>query len=129
MTALDCKIVKTDTRLGIAIGWAITSTIDGKPHHDRQGDWIPDSVAAEAFAKFAEGDRVMKLDHAGSARGKVLWMFPLDRDTQDSLGLSGNTTGVIIGVKPDDPAILDRFGKDLHGFSIGGRGTIEEVTE
>lgn len=127
MSALDCKVVKTDKRLGVCIGWSVISTIDGEPYFDRQSDHIPDSVAAEAFLKFAEGDRIMKLDHSGSARGKVVWMFPLDRDTQTSLGLTSNVTGVIIGVRPDDPSILDRFGKDLHGFSIGGSGTIEEL--
>lgn len=126
---LDATIVKTDKRLGIAVGWAVVSTVNGARYFDRQGDWISDEVAAEAFAKFAEGDRVMKLDHSGSARGKVLWIFPLDRSTQDALGLVSNQTGVIIGVKPDDPAILDRFGEDLHGFSIGGRGQIEEEPE
>lgn len=136
MTTLDCKIVKTDKRLGIAIGWAVvthTKSADGswEPYFDRQSDHIESHAASSAFLKFAEGDRTLLLNHDASqgVKGRCLWMFSMDSDTQAALGLHGDKQGVIIGVKPDDASILDRFGVDLHGFSIAGRGTIEEVSD
>lgn len=135
---LEATIVKADRRLGVLLGWATVSEVKDPitgawvPHHDLQGDHLPMSVAAEAFLRFAEGDRKMLIDHevGKGVHGKVLWMFALDADTQASLGLTGDRTGVIVGVKPSDPGVLDRFAdNDLRGWSIGGRGTIEELDE
>lgn len=133
---VETTIVKADKRLGVLLGWATVSEVKDPvtgewiPHHDLQGDHLPMSVAADAFLRFAEGDRTMLIDHDASkgVHGKVLWMFALDADTQASLGLTGNKTGVIVGVKPSDPTVLDRFEKhELRGWSIGGRGTIEDI--
>jgi len=127
------EIVKVDKRLGIAVGWAlITATDNGnglQPYHDLHGDHCPDDVAEAAFAKFAEGDRTMLVDHTGQSRGRCLWIFPLTAAIAASLKITTKTTGVLIGVKPDDPALLDEFGKSIHGFSIGGRGHITEETD
>lgn len=125
------EIVKVDKRLGIAVGWAlITATDDGagfQPYYDLHNEHCPDDVAEAAFAKFAEGERTLLFDHSGKARGRCLWIFPLTAEIAKSLNITTKTTGVLIGVKPDDPSTLDRFGVDLHGFSVGGFGTIEEV--
>lgn len=130
------EIVKVDKRLGIAVGWAlITATDDGsgaglQPYYDLHGDHCPDDVAEAAFAKFAEGDRVMLFNHDASQgiKGRCLWIFPLSATIAKSLNITTQTTGVLIGVKPDDPALLDEFGKSIHGFSIGGRGHVTEET-
>ncbi|MEI5677358.1 XkdF-like putative serine protease domain-containing protein [Mesorhizobium sp. CCNWLW179-1] len=121
-------ICKTDRSLGLIIGWALVSTIAGKPYFDRQGDHVPDDQATKAFARFMEGDRILKLNHTGSVKGRVIFCFPLSADIARSVGIQTQQTGVLIGVKPDDPAILDMFDAGrIGGFSIGGRGTKTET--
>ncbi|MBP2444840.1 XkdF-like putative serine protease domain-containing protein [Rhizobium leguminosarum] len=127
MTA-PVRIAKVDRSLGIVFGWTVISTVDGAEFVDSQNDHIPEAVALEAFAKFAAGERTLKLDHTGSSRGTILFIFPLTSDIAASLGIVTKQTGIVIGVKPDDPAILDQFADGrLQGFSIGGRGEIHEV--
>jgi len=128
MNTKPIQIAKIDKKLGVVFGWCVISTVNGQEFIDSQNDHISEAVALEAFTKFAAGNRTLKLDHKGDARGTILFIFPLMADIARSLGISTSQTGVIIGVKPDDPAILDRFADgSLRGFSIGGVGQVQEV--
>ena len=121
------KLVKSLPSLGILVGWACVCTVDGKEFVDSQGDHISDDVATEAFAKFAAGDRQLKLEHRGASIGTVLWILPITAEIAAALGIATRKTGVVIGVKPNDPDMIARFERgEITGLSIGGRGSIED---
>jgi hypothetical protein len=122
-------VAKVDQGLGLVFGFAIVCKIDGEDYFDVQGDHIPEDAMLAAACEFMQGARVAKEMHAGDAKGTVVFAFPLTGEIAKALGIESPKTGLLIAMKPDDPAILEKFRSgEYTGFSIGGRrGEDEEV--
>lgn len=118
------EIAKVDDALGLVIGWAIISKIDGEPYFDTQGDHIPEAAMLEATLDFMESARIAKEMHEGDKKGDIVFGFPLTTEIAKSLGIKTAKTGFLIGFKPASPEILAKFKDGTYtGFSIGGRVT------
>ncbi len=126
----ECKVAKIDEELGIVFGWAVICKENGEDYYDVQGDHVEEDGLVDAVADFMEHSRVAKEMHKGSARGSVIFAFPMVTDIAKSLGIQTSTTGLLVGMKPD-PKMLEKFKSgELTGFSIGGsRIEDEEVIE
>lgn len=124
-----CRVLKVDTELGVVFGFAIISRIDGEPYVDSQGDFIDEPVMLEAATKFMSGDRAAKEMHIGDAIGHVVFCWPLTADVSRAMGISSAMTGLAVGVRFNDEAVLAKFKRgELTGFSIGGTGKREART-
>lgn len=126
MRARVLKILKsTDGQRGLVFGHAIVCKIGGEPYVDTQDHHIPEDVMLDAAAEFAAGDRAMKVMHDGEVVGEVLFMWPHTTDVAEAFGLSADVTGLMVGVKPSSPEVLEKFHSgELSGFSIAGDGWI-----
>ena len=119
---------KVDETAQIAYGWAIVCTENGQEYVDLQGDHIPEDVMVKAAIDFAANSRVGKDMHAGDRIGDCLFTYPITKNSAE-LGVPTAKTGLLIGFKPDDPAMLDLIKQGKRtGFSIGGFVT-ESVEE
>lgn len=126
---LDCRVAKVDDSLGIVFGWAIISTQDGAPYVDTQGDYIPDSAVMKASVKFAKGKR-QGGDMHRVEDGTVLFMFPLTEEVAKAFDIECDTTGLMIGMAPDNEETLEKFRSgERTGFSIGGRRVTDTPRE
>lgn len=116
-------IAKVSDELGIVFGYAIISKIDGQEYYDTQGDHIPEDVMLKAAADFMVNGAVAKEMHVGGVKGRVVFAWPMTEDIMKSMGISASQTGLMIGMKPDNPDMLQKFKDGTYsGFSIGGRG-------
>lgn len=124
------EVIKVDEGLGLVLGWAVICKQMGEDYFDVQGDHIEEDALVEATAEFMEHSRVAKEMHNGSGRGTVVFAFPLTTEIAKSFGIRTETTGLMIGMRPD-PEMLEKFKSgELRGFSIGGiRLEDEEVSE
>lgn len=124
------RILKTDTSLGIVFGFAIVCKIDGEDYFDLQGDNIPEDAMAKAATDFMSELRVGKAMHEGEQIADVVFAFPLTTDVAKALDIETKQTGLLIGFKPRDPAMLERFASgEYTGFSIGGDRIDDELAE
>lgn len=122
----EFQIAKVDAALGLVFGYAIVCAVDGEPFYDGQGDYIPEDVMLRASAAFMQTDRAAKEMHSGGVAGRVVFAFPLTEDIAASLGIKARKSGLLIAMKPDDPAMLERFANgELCGFSIAGTAYVE----
>lgn len=130
MKRFDAAIAKVDDTLGIAFGFAIVCATSGKPYYDLQGDHVPEDAMAKAATDFMTTARVAKLMHEGDPIGSVVFAWPMTQSIADALGIRTQKTGLLVGIKPDDPQVLEQFRTgQLTGFSIGGsRIEDEEVS-
>lgn len=129
MKAFDIStgICKVDDNLGLVMGFAIVCKKDGQDYFDVQGDHIPEDAMLGAAVDFMQNSRVAKEMHAGDQKGAVLFAFPLTAEIAKSFGIETKTTGLMIAMKPDDPAMLAKFKDGTYtGFSIGGRRITDE---
>lgn len=112
---------KVSRELGVIFGWALTSKIGGQDHFDKHGDNVTDEAILEAAVEFMAGDRVAKEMHTGTRKGQVIFALPLTDELKKSFGITCDKSGLIVGIKPDDPKVLDKFlSGEYRGFSIGG---------
>ncbi len=132
---VTAEVVKVDEELGLVMGWAIVSTIDGKPYFDKQGDHIPDESMLHAATDFMLNSRIAGEMHKDEGdlekvedRGSVVFAFPMTAEVASSFGIVTKKTGLMIAMRPDEE-MLEKFREgELTGFSIGGkRGDDEEV--
>jgi hypothetical protein len=124
------EFFKVDDDLGIAYGWAIVSTENGKPYFDLQGDHIPEEVMVEALFDFSKNSRVGKDMHAGDQTGEHVFIYPMTKATMSGLGITGEKTGAIVGYKPTNKADLAQIKSGARtGFSIGGVLIASDETE
>lgn len=106
---------------GIAYGWAVVSTIDGTPYQDLQGDYIPADTIPDVAADFMARARVGKDMHAGDQVADVIFAWPATDEINKGVEYSGRKTGLLIGWRPYDKALLDKIAAgERVGFSIGG---------
>jgi hypothetical protein len=121
------QLLKADDNLGLIFGWAIVSSENGEPYYDTQGDHIPEDAMLSAAADFMLSNRSMKVMHEGKKAGSVVFAWPMTEEIARAMGISGERTGLMIAVKPDNPNVLARFrDKQYTGFSIGGTRLIDE---
>ena len=130
---LTLKQARIDEGHRMAIGWAVISTIDGEPYVDTDDDWIPDDVVFDAAVRYAGGDRVGKVMHAGATVGRVVLVMPLTIDVMKALGVESAFSGLAVGMKLDegiagDAALEAVKAGILKGFSIGGGLARRKVT-
>ena len=129
ISAVKVGVCKVDDELGLVIGWAVISTIKGEPYFDTQGDHIPDVVMLKMATHFMENVRAAKEMHAGPTIGKYVFAWPMTADIAKAMGVATPQTGLMVGMKPDSDAILQKFRDGTYtGFSIGGSGAREEVS-
>lgn len=113
--------------LGLVFGWAIVCKERGRPYFDTQGDHIPEESMLKAATDFMLTKRDLKVMHKGKRVGTVVFAWPVTKDIAKAMGLDGTRTGLMIGVKPDSPTIVDRFRDGQYtGFSIGGNRLVDE---
>lgn len=118
---VSTDFLKFDTSLGIALGFAIISKVDGEDYFDVQGDHIPEAAMLKAATDFMMNSRVGKTMHEGEQTGDVVFAFPLTTEIARSLEIATKRTGLLIGFKPSDPDTLEKLAKgEFTGFSIGG---------
>lgn len=114
-------VTKVDDDLGVVFGWAIVSTVKGDPYFDVQGDYIPDGSMLKATTDFMEDGRVGKDMHAGDQVGVIVHSMPLTKEIAKAFGITCEKTGWMVGYKPFDRALLEKFRSgEYTGFSIGG---------
>lgn len=127
---LKCEVAKVDSDLGIVFGYAIVCKQDGEEYFDTQGDFIPEQTMLEATAEFMAGDRVAKNMHRGEQVGQVVYGFPVTEEIAKSLGMTSDRTGFIVGMRPDQPQLLEKYRTgEYTGFSIGGRRIKDTVVD
>ncbi len=118
-----------DGTAGIAYGWAIVCTENDAEYTDLQGDHIPESVMVDAAVDFALNSRVGKDMHAGDKVGDV-FVYPITKGSASGLGISTTKTGLLIGFRPHDPALLELIKTGARaGFSIGGTLTESDASK
>lgn len=125
---MNTHVVKVDDGLGLVFGWAVVSRVAGSPYFDSQGDFIDEPVMLRAAADFMAKSRTAREMHDGVDRGTIVFAWPLTVEIAKAFGLTTDTTGLMIAMKPDSPEVLRKFREGTYtGFSIGGRGLREEV--
>jgi Putative phage serine protease XkdF len=124
------RILKVDESHGLVLGYAIVCKRDGKDYFDLQGDHIPEDAMLGAAVEFMLQSRAAKEMHAGDVNGKILFAWPLTTDIAKAFGIETATTGLMIAMKPDDPAMLAKFRDGTYtGFSIGGSRMKDEIVD
>ena len=123
------EILKVDKSLGLVFGYAIVCKIDGEDHYDLQGHHIPENVMLKAMTNFMDGGgAAAKEMHTGANIGKVVFAFPMTTEIAKALDIGVKQTGAIIAMKPDNKDVLLKYASGAYtGFSIGGKGTLEDA--
>lgn len=122
----NCAITKVDDELGLVMGFAIVSTIDGEDYYDSQGDNITEKAMLEAAVDFMKDSREAHDMHNGEKMGEVLFSLPLTSDIAKSLNIETSRTGLIIGMMPSDDVLAKFKDGTYTGFSIGGKRIEDE---
>lgn len=126
---MDVTILKVDKSLGLVFGWAIICKNKGEDYYDlnidkSSGERVPEHITEaamlEAAMDFMNSSRVAKEMHSGEEKGNVPFAFPLTTEIAKAMGLSGETTGLMIAMKPSKDVLAKFLDGRLTGFSIGG---------
>lgn len=126
----EYQFVKIDEELGIVFGWAIVSSVDGEPYFDIQNDHIPEDSMLKATSEFMEDVRVGGEMHTGTQVGVVIHSMPLTADIAKAFGIECDRTGWMVGYKPYNKDVLEKFRSgEYTGFSIGGGRILDEHVE
>jgi len=128
-TKIECEFSKVDRKHGLVFGYAIVCKVDGVDYWDVQDDHIPEYSMLAAATKYMMSDRPIKEMHAGPYKGMVVFAFPITTDIAlSTFGFVPKKTGLLIGMKPYDPIVLDKFESgEYTGFSIGGKRITDRV--
>lgn len=131
----EAQVLKVHKRLGLVVGYAIVSKIQGEEYFDHHGDHIPEDAMLKASVDFMRNSRVSGDMHQrnddGTAKrdGEVVFAFPMTTDIAKSLDIQVEKTGLLIGIMPS-VEVLDKFESgEYTGFSIGGRRVRDEAVE
>lgn len=132
----EATFLKVEESHGLIIGFSIVCEEDGEPYYDlgqvingvRVRDHITPAAMLKAAIEFMADSRVASDMHERDADGNpvkcgdVLCAFPLTAEIAASLDIVTKRTGLLVAIKPSDPAVLDKARKgEYRGFSIGGR--------
>lgn len=126
-TTFNCEISKVDEGLGLVFGFAIVCKENGVDHYDLQGHHIPEAVMLEAVTEFSKAEMVAKDMHRGDQIGEVAFLFPLTAEVAKAFDITSTKTGLMIAMRPGADVLAKFASKEYTGFSIGGKGTLEEV--
>ena len=145
--SIQAEVLKVDSELGIVFGWAIVCKEDGEDYYDLQGDHIPEDSMLKAAAEFMQLSRTAGNMHRTVGRGyydeeqflsgqlvetvgSIVFAFPLTTDLAKACNIRSKRSGLLIGMKILDKAILDKFKDGTYtGFSIGGSRIQDEVVD
>jgi hypothetical protein len=141
MTALTSTtdILKVDDELGVVFGYAIVcreKDAQGNwvDHYDTQGHHIPESEMLKASIDFAQQQataltkRASKDMHEGDDIQEVVQMIAVTEELAKALDWDIKKTGLVIALKPTAEVLALYKSGERTGFSIGGTGTLTEVT-
>ncbi len=121
---IEATILKTDSDLGLVMGWGIVCNIDGEQYFDLQGDHITEAAMTEAVTDFMKSDRVAMDMHLGEDAilpGRIVHSFPMTAEIAKSFGITTDQTGWMVAMQPEDNEVLAKFASgEYTGFSIGG---------
>lgn len=121
------EFAKVDDEKGIIFGYAIVCKIDGVEYFDRQDDHVPEDAMLDATVDFMKSSREARTMHTEERTGTVLFAFPMTQDIADALEIDVKKTGLLIGMKPDDPELIEAAKRgEFRGFSIGGERVEDE---
>lgn len=123
------EVAKVSDELGLVLGFGIVSKVDGEDYFDSQGDHIPEESMLAAATDFMQHSRVAKENHTGESVGEIVFAFPLTTEIAKALDITTKYTGLVLAMKPSDPAVLEKYRSgEYRGFSIGGeRGKDEDA--
>lgn len=125
-------ILKADKALGVLFGFANVCEVRDssgalRPYFDSQGDATDFDALAKAALDYVLNGAEGREEHGSSRAGRVVFVMPLSQDIASAVGLGKiRKTGLLIGYRPDDPALLDKY-EGAGGFSIAGSCTREGV--
>ena len=92
---------------------------------DSQGDLVDDVELEDAACRAIMNGCVVKVEHAGPARGRLIASWPLTKQISDALGVSrpDGKSVWLVGLEIDDAAtwVRVRDGEIGHALSIGGQ--------
>lgn len=133
MSEINVKIIKTQGRM--VYGWGSICKVrdaDGKlvDYVDTDNEVFPEDVTTDAWAEFMVKAASMDVMHDEQTMGRVTFAMPMTEDVAEAFGIldSLQHTGVMVGVRVDDDAVLAKFRSGLYtGFSIGGSANFEDV--
>lgn len=123
------EILKVDEELGLVMGWAIVSKIDGEEYFDTQGDHIPEESMLEAATEFMMNSRVAKDMHVGDQVGTIVFAWPMTSEVAKAFGIETSKTGLMIAMKPEADMLQKFKSGELKAFSIGGTRLVDEEVE
>lgn len=125
----NTDVTKVDATLGLVLGWAIVSKVDGQPYFDKQGDHIPEDAMLKAATDFMLSARTAKAMHVGESRGTIVFAWPMTEEIAKAYGIeTGGKFGLMVAAKFDEGVMAKFADGSYTGFSIGGyRGVDEDV--
>lgn len=130
---IDVKVLKTSSKL--VYGWAMVNKIRGEdgelvPYLDTDNEYFPEEVSLKAFEEYMTGDRLVDNIHDEKPIGQIVFAFPMITEIADAFGLTEHLpqTGIIVGMRVDDPEILKKYESgEYTGFSIGALANFEDL--
>ena len=125
----QCRVAKVDAELGIVMGWAFTSTVDGAAFFDLQGDAIDENQIVKVAADFMLAGGASDEMHDGDGTGRVVFCWPLTAEIAKALDIACDKTGLLVGIKPAADVLAKFVDGTYSGFSIAGTGEREQVAK
>lgn len=124
------RVFKVDEQLGIVLGFANVSTVNGEPLVDLQDDVTCEDELLKVCAEYAEsGAAVDEMHDEQPVDGaRTVFLFPLSSAIAKEIGLGDVAkTGILIGVKLPPETLAKFKSGELNAFSIGGTGEREQL--
>jgi hypothetical protein len=128
------QVLKVHEKLGLVVGYAIVSKINGKEYFDHHGDHIPEDAMLKASMAFMKTSRISGDMHQREngqpvMDGDVVFAFPMTDDIAKSLGITVEKTGLLVGISPSAEVLAKFESGEYTGFSIGGHRILDEEVE
>lgn len=115
------KLGDVDDEQRMVWGWASVSAIKSELLLDLQNDMIEPDELVKMATDFMESVRTGKRMHQGEPIATVIHSLPLTKELADSLGITLEQEGWIVGVKVHDDETWGMVKSgELSAFSIGG---------
>lgn len=115
------KADSMDTGLNLVRGWAVVSSVDGRPYIDLHDDYIPQGPLLKAAIAFMRHSRMSDDMHDERPRSVVVESVVIDDGWCEAFGATLDKRGWAVGIQ-FPPDIFAKFQSgEYTGFSIGGR--------
>lgn len=116
-------ILKLDDELGVAFLWAVTDKAAGSDYIDLQGDHVvADDNMVKAALEYALAGAPTDEQHNRVASGSVPFLMPMTPEIAKAFGVTTDTTGLMVGIKPPADVFAKLRSGELTGVSIDGIG-------